>query len=106
LERHYYHCPACHQGFGPWDDVLGLTAAALSPAAEEVTCLAGVQSSFAEARDKTLPKLAGLRLGESTVARTTEAAGQRVGQALAAGQAFGPPHDWAWHKDADGRTVA
>jgi hypothetical protein len=106
LERHYYHCPGCHQGFCPWDDVLGLTPAALSPAAEEVTALAGVQSSFAEASDKTLVKLAGLHLGESTVERTTEAAGQRVGQALAAGQTFGLKQDWAWHKDADGRTVA
>ena len=106
LERHYYHCRACQQGFCPWDDVLGLTPAALSPAAEEVTCLAGVQASFAEASTKTLPKLAGLRLGESTIERTTEAAGQRVTQALAAGQTFGPAQDWAWHKDADGQTVA
>jgi len=106
LERHYYHCPACHQGFCPWDEVLGLTPAALSPAAEEVTCLAGVQASFAEASEKTLPKLAGLHLGESTVERTTEAAGQRVAEALAAGQTFGPPRDWAWHQDADGKAVA
>jgi hypothetical protein len=106
LERHYYHCPTCQQGFCPWDTVLGLTPAALSPAAEEVTCLAGVQASFAEASTKTLPKLAGLRLGESTVERTTEAAGRRVADALVAGQAFGPARDWAWHKDADGQTVA
>jgi hypothetical protein len=106
LERHYYHCPHCHQGFCPWDAVLGLTPAALSPAAEEVTCLAGVQASFAEAREKTLPKLAGLHLGESTVERATEAAGERVRDALAAGRTFGPAQDWAWHKDADGKTVA
>src|SRR5262249_52889122 len=106
LERHYYHCPACQQGFCPWDEVLGLTAAALSPAADEVTCLAGVQACFAEASARPLPKLVGLHLGESTVERVTEAAGQRVREALAAGQTFGPPRDWAWHKDADGRTVA
>ena len=47
---------------------------ALSPGAEEVACIAGVQSSFAEASAKVLPKLAGLQLGESTVERTTEAA--------------------------------
>jgi hypothetical protein len=83
-----------------------LTPLAFSPAAEEIACLAGVQASFAEASEKTLPKLAGLRVAESTVERTTEAAGQRVGAARAAGQTFGPKRDWAWHKDAEGKTVA
>jgi hypothetical protein len=106
LERHYYHCPTCHQGFCPWDAALGLTAAALSPAADEVICLAGVQASFAEASAKTLPKLAGLHLGESTVERATEAAGQRIRAALSAGRTFGPQRAWDWHKDADGKTVA
>ena len=106
LERHYYHCPACQQGFCPWDEALGLTPAALSPAADEVTCLAGVQASFAEATAKTLPKRAGLHLGESTVERSTEAAGRRVREAFRAGRTFGPKRDWDWHKDADGKTVA
>jgi hypothetical protein len=48
---------------------------------EEVTCIAGVQSSFAEASVKVLPKLAGLQLAESTVERTTEAAGLRLAAA-------------------------
>jgi hypothetical protein len=106
LERHYYHCGTCGQGFCPWDDVLGLTPLAFSPAAEEIACLAGVAASFAEASTMTLPKLAGLRVAESTVERTTEAAGQRVAVAGAAGQTFGPQRDWAWHKDAEGKTVA
>src|SRR5713226_8822983 len=106
LERHYYHCAACGQGFCPWDGVLGVTAAALSPAAEEVACMAGVQSSFAEASEKLLPKLAGLRLAESTVERTTEAAGLRLAAVQTAGQSCGPTQEWAWHKDADGKTVA
>jgi hypothetical protein len=55
LERHYYHCAACGQGFCPWEGVLGVTAAALSPAAAEVACIAGVQPSFAEASEKVLP---------------------------------------------------
>jgi hypothetical protein len=106
LERHYYHCPACGQGFCPWDGVLGVTAAALSPAAEEVACLAGVQASFAEASEKVLPKLAGLRLAESTVERTTEAAGLRLAAGQPAGQTGGPAQAWAWHKDTEGKTVA
>ncbi len=106
LQRHYYHCAACGQGFCPWDAVLGLTPAALSPAAEEVTSMTGVQASFAEASSKALAKLAGLRLSESTVERTTEAAGQRLQAAWAAGQTFGAAEDWAWHRDAEGKTVA
>ena len=106
MERHYYHCKGCGRGFCPRDADLGLTAADLTPAADEVVCLAGVQASFAEAATKTLPRLAGLRLAESTVERATEAAGQRVGQALADGQVFGAAKDWAWHKDADGKTCA
>jgi hypothetical protein len=94
------------QGFCPWDGVLGVTAAALSPAAAEVACSAGVQASFAEASEKMLPKLAGLRLAESTVERTTEAVGLRLAAAQTAGQALEPPQVWAWHKDADGKTVA
>ena len=106
LTRHYYHCRRCGRGLCPWDEVLGLTAADLTPAADEVVCLAGVQSSFAEAAAKALPKLAGLRLAESTAERSTEAAGRRLRDAWLAGRTFGPARPWAWHKDADGVTVA
>jgi hypothetical protein len=106
LARPYYHCGACGQGFCPWDGVLGVTAATLSPGAAEVACIAGVQSSFAEASEKVLPKLAGLRVAESTVERTTEAAGLRVAAAQRDGQSVGSPQEWAWHKDTEGKTVA
>lgn len=106
LKRHYYHCADCGQGFCPWDGILLLTPQALSPAAEEVTCIAGVQNPFAEASHKTLCRLAGLRLSESTVERTTEAAGQRVVEAFRAGKTFGGSTPWAWHKDAEGKTLA
>lgn len=106
LQRHYYHCAHCGAGCCPWDGVLGLTAAALSPAADEVICLAGVQASFAEASQRTLPKLAGVRVSESTVERATEAAGQRLGEGLAAETTWGPAKPWAWHKDAEGKTCA
>src|SRR5262249_30809299 len=100
------HCPGCHQGTCPLDAVLGLREHDLTPAADEVVCLAGVQSSFAEAAEKILPKLANLRVSESTAERATEAAGQRLAQAQAAGCTFGPSSPWAWHKDAEGKTVA
>lgn len=83
-----------------------LGAEALTPAAREVVCLAGVLSGFAEAAATSLPKLTGLHVGESTVERATEAAGRDVGQRLASGEVFGPARDWAWHKDAEGKTCA
>jgi len=106
FRRHYYHCPACGHGTSPLDQALGLSAADLTPAADEVVCLAGVQDSFAVAADKVLARLSGLRVSESTAERATEAAGRRVAEAQAAGETFGPPAPWGWHKDADGKTVA
>jgi hypothetical protein len=106
LRRAYYHCPACHAGSAPADAELRLSAEALTPAAREVVCLAGALTSFAEAAAVTLPKLAGLRLAESTVERATEAAGRDIGVRLAAGQTFGSARAWDWHKDAEGKTCA
>jgi hypothetical protein len=71
-----------------------------------VAWIAGVQSSFAEASAKVLPKLGGLHLAESTVERTTEAAGGRLAAAQTAGQPEESGQAWAWHKDAEGKTVA
>src|SRR4051794_20579543 len=104
--RAYYHCPHCHSGTAPGDAVMRLPEAALTPAAYEIACLAGVLSSFAEAATVTLPKMAGLRLAESTVERATEGAGRGLGQRLAAGATFGTARDWAWHNDAEGKTCA
>jgi len=106
LRRHYYLCPCCHAGACPRDALLGLRGHDLTPAADEAVCLAGVQASFAEAAERTLLRLAGLRVSESTAERATEAAGGRLAQAQAAGATFGPERPWAWHKDAEGRTCA
>ena len=57
---------------------LGLTAGDLTPGATQAVCVAGVVGSFAEAAEDVLPRLAGLTLSESTVQRTTEAAGRQV----------------------------
>ena len=62
--------------------------------------------SFAEAAEEVLPRLAGLRTSEATAQRTTEAAGQHLGGRLADGTTFGPSRDWAWHRDAEGKTCA
>jgi hypothetical protein len=104
--RAYYLCPGCHAGHVPVDAELGFSAPKLTPGAEEVATMAGTVGSFAEAADRLLPKMSGLRLSESTVERTAEAAGARVGAAWAAGRTLGPAADWRWNRDAAGRTVA
>ena len=104
--RAYYRCPACHAGHVPVDAALGFAARKLTPAAEQLTTLAGTVGSFAEAAEKLLPRMAGLRLSESTVERTTEEAGTRLGASWAQGDTLGPDADWRWNHDAAGRTVA
>jgi hypothetical protein len=106
LGRAYYHCGHCQQGHVPWDQTLRLPAQRLTPAAREVTALAGIQESFGKAAGRTLHKLAGLRLSEATVERTTEAAGQHLGQRLQQGAVFGPKQPWAWNHDQAGQTCA
>ena len=68
--------------------------------------MAGIQESFGKAADRTLYKLAGLRLSESSVERNTEAAGTHLGQRLAHGAVFGGAGPWDWNQDAAGKTCA
>lgn len=106
LERGYYHCAHCGHGHVPWDRTLRLSAQRLTPGAQEVVSLAGILESFGKAAQRTLCKLAGLQLSESTVERTTEAAGTRLGECLHEGKVFGKARTWAWHTDATGQTCA
>jgi hypothetical protein len=106
LSRPYYHCKHCRAGIWPWDAILCLSPERLTPAAQEVTTLAGIGNSFGKAADRVLEKLAGLNLSESTVERTTEAAGERLGAQLDAGATFGAKVDWKWNRDAAGKTCA
>jgi hypothetical protein len=106
LSRPYYHCEHCAQGHFPWDELLRLSPQRLTPAAQEVTALAGIQESFGKAAERTLRKLAGIRISESTVERTTEAGGQRLGNLLERGAVFGPRTPWQWNRDATGKTCA
>jgi hypothetical protein len=78
----------------------------LTPGAAEVVALAGVQKPFGIVAERSLQKMSGLTLSESTVQRTTEAAGQQLGERLQAGEVFGPHQPWDWHKDAAGKTCA
>ena len=85
---------------------MGFSACTLTPGAEEITTLAGTGESFADAAQKLLPKMAGLRLSESTVERTTEAAGQRLGVLWVQGHTLGPDTDWRFNRVAKGRARA
>ncbi|MCH5372889.1 MAG: ISKra4 family transposase [Planctomycetes bacterium] len=102
----YYHCSRCGTGQKPWDHVLGLTTKSLTPAAAQVTAQAGVLASFAEASQRTLRTMCGLKLSESTIERTTEEAGQQVAERLASGNPQGPRQSWAWQRDAQDQTCA
>ncbi len=106
LRRAYYHCPQCHQGHVPLDQILGLSTARLTPAASEATCLVGLQTSFAQAAEVTLKKLCGLSLSESTVERVTETTGARLAQLLRNKVRFGPDEAWPWQRDAQGKRCA
>jgi hypothetical protein len=106
VERAYYYCRACRAGHCPGDARWRLAGADLTAGAREAVSLAGLLTGFAEAATKVLPKLAGLRLAESSVERATEAAGAALGQRLRAGQTFGPAHDWDWPTDLAGRRCA
>ena len=101
----YYHCSHCGHGYQPWCDCLRLDGT-LTPAAEELSSLAGVLGSFADGAERVLRKMSGLQLSESTIERTTEAAGGRLAKQLEAGQSLGPSEDWAWQKDARGKRCA
>jgi len=102
----YYYCAHCRRGHKPWERILRLKSISLTPASEEIVSLAGILGSFADGAERVLQKMAGLRLSESTVERTAEAAGQRVRERLREGNAMGPASDWAWQHDACGRRCA
>lgn len=104
--RAYYLCRRCGRGLFPFDRDAGLTARNLTPGLERVAALAGtVADSFEKGAD-VVHEMAGVRLGESTVERTTEDAGRRLAAAVQAGWTWGPKVVWPWHKDYGGRTCA
>jgi hypothetical protein len=106
IERGYYYCVRCHGGHFPWDQTLGLSDAEVTPGAEQLISMAGCLDSFVEAHRKVLPRMAAIRVAESTVQRITEGTGERVGKLLAEGLRFGPAKDWKWHVDTAGKRCA
>ena len=106
LTLSYYRYSRCKTSHKPWDRLLGLTTRALTPAAAQVVAQAGVLASFAEASERTLQTMAGLKVSESTVQRTTEDTGGRVREMREQNQTQGPAQSWPWQRDAEGQTCA
>jgi hypothetical protein len=104
--RAYYLCRSCGQGLFPFDHQAGLTTRRQTPAVERVATLAGAVADSFEKGAELLEELSGLRLGESTVERTTEDAGRRLADAVEAGTTLGPRVDWPWPKDYQGKRCA
>src|SRR6185437_11293927 len=104
--RAYYLCRCCGQGLFPFDRRAAMTTRDLTPALERVATLAGSVADSFEKGAELLEEIGGVRVSESTVERTTEDAGRRLAEAVAAGSTLGPPADWPWHKDYEGRSCA
>jgi hypothetical protein len=104
--RAYYYCRRCGQGLHPFDEQAGIGARGLSPAVERLAALAGGVCDGFEKGAELLQEMAGVRLAESTIERTTEGTGARIARLLKEGITFGPDVRWPWHRDARGRGVA
>jgi hypothetical protein len=79
LERAYYHCSLCGQGFCPRDEQLGIENTSLSPALTRMTGTVGAMVSFQEGSE-LLAELAGLAVDAKQVERTAEALGQEIAE--------------------------
>jgi len=105
--RAYYYCGRCGRGVLPWDEQVGLTARSFTPAAERLVSLAGaVSDSFEQAAQRILPEMAGLKIAETTVQRTSEGVGARIGELRRQGCSLGFSRRWDWYRDLHGRTCA
>lgn len=82
-----------------------MTGHGLSPAAERLATLCGAVADSFEKGTELLKETAGIRLGEATVQRTTEATGRRIAEHMGKGRTFGGKGPWDWFRDACGRTV-
>jgi hypothetical protein len=77
LERAYYHCALCQNGFCPRDRSLGIEGSSLSPAVTRMVGLAAALVSFQEA-DELMRELAGVAVGAKAVERTAEGLGREI----------------------------
>ena len=79
LERAYYHHAACHCGWVPLDERLGLGASELSPLVQEMVSYLGGFMPFEQAQ-QYLSRYQDIHISHDTVNNTTVAIGQMLGQ--------------------------
>jgi uncharacterized protein UPF0236 len=77
LQRAYFHCAACGQGFCPRDRQLGLEKTSLSPAVTRMVAAVGAMVSFEEG-GQLLDELAGVAIEARQVERSAEALGAEI----------------------------
>ncbi len=81
LERAYYFCRTCGQGWLPLDEQLGLTAAQVTPALYEVAVTCGSVAPPEEAAE-LLALVAGIGLSPKSIERYTKTVGRATDRAL------------------------
>ena len=79
LERAYYYCDLCAEGFCPRDRALGLEGGSLSPGVLRMVGLVGAMVSFEEGHE-LLHELAGLDVPTKHVERAAEALGREIAE--------------------------
>jgi hypothetical protein len=77
LERAYYHCSGCGQGFCPRDRQLGMEDSSLSPAVTRMVAAVGALLSFEEG-SQLLQELVGIPVNAKQVERAAEALGVEI----------------------------
>ena len=77
LERGYYYCADCGEGFFPRDRELGIEDSCLSPAVIRMVGTVGALVSFEEGQ-QLMEELAGIEITAKQVERTAEALGEEI----------------------------
>ena len=77
LERAYYHCPRCGQGWYPRDQALALEGTSLSPAVQRMVASVGAAVSFEEG-SALLRELADVEVHAKQVERVAEQLGAEI----------------------------
>ena len=77
LERAYYHCEGCGEGFYPRDRQFGIENTSISPAVTRMIASVGALVSFEEG-NQLLAELAGVDVPPKQVERTAEALGEEI----------------------------
>lgn len=77
LERPYYHCRRCGEGFAPQDRELDVEATQYSPGVRRMTALVGAETSFDRGR-ALLAELARVELTAKAVERGAETIGAEI----------------------------